>query len=60
MDRDNPNLLLALDELCAIFAQYDLKNVYNMDETNVFFGCCLNIAYLCHSRMLVVQEVKKI
>jgi hypothetical protein len=30
-------LLAALDDLYAIIAQYDLENVYNMDETGLFF-----------------------
>jgi hypothetical protein len=30
-------LLVALDDLYAIIAQYDLENVYNMDETTLFF-----------------------
>ena len=37
VDRDNSNLQAALDELCAIIAQYDPKNVYNMDETGLYF-----------------------
>jgi hypothetical protein len=30
-------LLVALDDLYAIIAQYDPENVYNMDETGLFF-----------------------
>jgi hypothetical protein len=30
-------LLAALNDLYAIIAQYDLENVYNMDETGLFF-----------------------
>jgi hypothetical protein len=30
-------LLAALEEFHGIIAQYDLENVYNMDETGLFF-----------------------
>jgi hypothetical protein len=33
----NLGLQAALDNLYAIIAQYDPKNVYNMDETGLFF-----------------------
>jgi len=37
VNKSNPGLLIALDDLYAIIAQYDLENVYNMDETGLFF-----------------------
>ena len=37
VNRDDPNLLEALDELCVIIVQYDPENVYNMDEAALFF-----------------------
>ena len=30
-------ILITLDKLCVIIAQYDPENVYNMDETGLFF-----------------------
>lgn len=35
--QDRPELLAALEELYEIIAQYDLENIYNMDETCLFF-----------------------
>jgi len=37
VNKFNPRLLAALDDLYAIIAQYDPENVYNMDETDLFF-----------------------
>ena len=37
MDKEDPNLLEALDKLYAIISRYDPENVYNMDETGLFF-----------------------
>jgi hypothetical protein len=37
VDKSDPRLLAALDDLYAIIAQYDPKNVYNMDKTGLFF-----------------------
>jgi hypothetical protein len=37
VNKSNPRLLVALDDLYTIIAQYDLKNVYNMDEIGLFF-----------------------
>jgi hypothetical protein len=37
VNKSDLGLLVALDDLYAIIAQYDPKNVYNMDETNLFF-----------------------
>jgi len=37
VDKNDPELLLALEELYSIIAQYDPENVYNMDETGLFF-----------------------
>jgi hypothetical protein len=38
VNKSDLGLLVALDDLYAIIAQYDLENVYNMDETGVFFA----------------------
>ena len=37
VDRENPDLLEALDKLYAIISKYNPENVYNMDETGLFF-----------------------
>jgi hypothetical protein len=37
VDKNDPKLLSALEELYSIIAQYDPENVYNMDETGLFF-----------------------
>ena len=47
VDRENPDLVAALNKLYAIIAKYDSKNVYNMDETGLFFFAAaqLHLAY---------------
>jgi hypothetical protein len=37
VDKNDPKLLSALEELYSIIAQYDPENVYNMDEIGLFF-----------------------
>jgi hypothetical protein len=37
VNKSDLGLLVALDDLYAIIAQYDPKNVYNMDEIGLFF-----------------------
>jgi hypothetical protein len=37
VDKNDPELLSTLEELYSIIVQYDPKNVYNMDETGLFF-----------------------
>jgi len=37
VDKNDPELLSALEELYSIIAQYNPENVYNMDETGLFF-----------------------
>jgi hypothetical protein len=37
VNKNDPELLATLEELYGIIAQYDLKNVDNMDETGLFF-----------------------
>jgi hypothetical protein len=37
VNKSDPGLLATLDDLYAIIAQYDSENVYNMDETSLFF-----------------------
>ena len=37
VNRNNPDLLHSLEDLYTIINQYDAENVYNMDETGLFF-----------------------
>jgi hypothetical protein len=37
VNKNDLELLATLEELYEIIAQYDPKNVYNMDETSLFF-----------------------
>jgi hypothetical protein len=37
VDKNDPELLSALEELYFIIAQYDPENVYNMDKIGLFF-----------------------
>jgi hypothetical protein len=45
VNKNDLELLAALEEFYKIIVQYDLKNVYNMDETGLFFQLLLR--YLC-------------
>ena len=59
VDRENPDLVAALDKLYAIITKYDPESVYNMDEIGLFFCCCLNAPSLCRLRMLAAHEERK-
>ncbi len=37
VSKNDLELLAALEELYEIIVQYDPKNIYNMDETTLFF-----------------------
>jgi hypothetical protein len=37
VNKSDLGLMAALDDLYAIIAQYDPENIYNMDETSLFF-----------------------
>ncbi len=41
INKNNMELLAALEELYKIIVQYDLENVYNMDKTSLFFQLLL-------------------
>jgi hypothetical protein len=45
VNKNDSKLLTALEEFNVIIAQYDPKNVNNMDETSLFFQLLLR--YLC-------------
>jgi hypothetical protein len=60
VNKSDPRLLAALDDLYAIIAQYDLENVYNMDETDLFF--CLLPRYnllMSHEDISTTRGKKK-
>ena len=61
MDIDDLNLLESLDKLSAIIARYNPENIYNMDETGLFFRLLPRYILLMpfDPRMLGVQEVRK-
>jgi len=46
VNKSDLGLLAALDDLYAIIAQYDPENVYNMDETSLFFHLLLRYSLL--------------
>jgi hypothetical protein len=46
VDKNDPELLSALEELYSIIAQYNPENLYNMDETGLFF---LSASQIFHS-----------
>jgi len=35
-----------ISDLCKVVAEYDPENVYNMDETGLFFKCLPNNSYI--------------
>jgi hypothetical protein len=39
VNKNDPELLAALEEFYRIIAQYDPENVYNIDKTSCFFNC---------------------
>jgi hypothetical protein len=41
VNKKDPELLVALEKLYEIIAQYNPKNVYNMDKTRLFFRLIL-------------------
>ena len=65
MDRENPDLVAALDKLYAIISKYDLENIYNMDKIGLFFRLLpkytLLMPYVAAHilRMLAAHERKK-
>jgi len=46
VNKFDPRLLTTLDNLYTIIAQYDPENVYNMDETGLFFRLLLRYSLL--------------
>ncbi len=59
VNKSDPRLLAALDDLYAIIAQYDLENVYNMDETGLFFRLLLRYSLLMLDEDISTTRGKK-
>ncbi len=59
INKNDPELLVALKELYRIIAQYDPENVYNMDEIGFFFGCFRDITSLCPTRTFQPPKPKR-
>ena len=50
VNKNDPELLAAIENLYAIIAQYDPENVYNMDETFLFFRLLPRYSLLMHDK----------
>jgi len=59
VDKNDPELLSALEELYSIIAQYDPENVYNMDETGLFFRLLPKYSILMPNKDISSTKGKK-
>jgi hypothetical protein len=59
VNKNDPKLLVALEELYRIITQYDLENVYNMDETSLFFRLLLRYNLLMPNKDISTTGGKK-
>ncbi len=59
VNKSDPGLLVALDDLYAIIAQYDLENIYNMDETGLFFRLLPRYSLLMSNEDISTTRGKK-
>jgi hypothetical protein len=59
VNNNNPELQPALEELHGLIAQYDPKNVYNMDETGLFFRLFLRYSLLMPNEDISTTRGKK-
>ena len=59
VDKDNPELLEALDKLYHIIREYAPENVYNMDETGLFFRMLPRYTLLLPAEDLSTTRGKK-
>ncbi len=59
VNKFNLGLLAVLDNLYAIIAQYDPKNVYNMDETGLFFHLLPRYSLLMPDEYISTTRGKK-
>jgi hypothetical protein len=59
VNKNDPKLLATLEELYGIIAQYDPKNVYNMDEISLFFWLLLRYSLLMPNEEISTTRGKK-
>jgi hypothetical protein len=59
VNKNNSELLAVLKELYKIIAQYDPKNVYNMDETGLFFRLLPRYSLLMPNEDISTTKGKK-
>jgi hypothetical protein len=59
VNKSDPGLLAALDDLYAIIAQYDPENVYNMDKIGLFFRLLLRYSLLMLDEDISTTRGKK-
>ncbi len=59
VNKNNPELLAALEEFYRIITQYDLENVYNMDKTSLFFQLLLIYTLLMPNEDISTTRGKK-
>ncbi len=59
VNKNDPELLAALEEFYKIIAQYDPENVYNMDKTSLFFQLLLIYTLLMPNEDISTTRGKK-
>jgi hypothetical protein len=59
VNKNNPELLAALEKFYRIITQYDLENVYNMDKTSLFFQLLLIYTLLMPNEDISTTKGKK-
>jgi hypothetical protein len=59
VSKNNLELLAVLEEFYRIIAQYDLENVYNMDETSLFFRLFFRYSLLMPNEDISTTRGKK-
>jgi hypothetical protein len=59
VNKNDPELLAALEEFYRIIAQYDPKNVYNMNKTSLFFQFLLIYTLLMPNEDISTTKGKK-
>ena len=59
VNKNDPKLLAALKELYAIISNYEPENVYNMDETGLFFRLLPRYSLLMREEYISTTRGKK-
>jgi hypothetical protein len=59
VNKNDPKLLVALEEFYKIIMQYDPENVYNMDKTSLFFQLLLIYTFLMPNEDISTTRGKK-